>query len=401
VPSELLIATGPGEWRAAWLEEGTAVELYVERGDVRLAGSIHLGRIVRRAPGLDSAFVEIGDERLGLLPLRETIADGIRADEGVRIIVQVRREAQQGKGARLSTRVRLPLALDAAALAADASNFDPPHQLYPQPGLAAALALRVPASPALLLTDDPASVPELRLAFPAAEIEPIVPDEWPVDIDAAIEAALSPSVPLAGGGIVHVQPTRAAVLIDVDTGTPLTGSAEAGAVAANLDAAQQIARQLRLRNIGGGIVIDFVGLDGRKARDRVRQALEQALQGDPARPEVLGWTRLGHLEVVRPRHGRPLADALIDSDLPTPMKHASAVAHEALRTLWKQARAQPGANWRLVVAPRVRDALAGPANEALCILEARLGRRVEIALAVNPTRDFDIAAFVSRYPGHE
>jgi Ribonuclease G/E len=392
VLNELLIAIGPGEWRAAWREDGTAVELYVERGDVRLAGSIHLGRIVRRAPGLDSAFVEIGDERLGLLPLREAIADGIRPDEGARIIVQVRREAQQGKGARLSTRVRLPLALTAAALAADAPNCDPPHQLYPQPGFAAALALRVPASPTRLLTDDPASVPELRLAFPAAEIGPIVPDEWPVDIDAAIEAALSPSVPLTGGGIVHLQPTRAAVLIDVDTGTRPTNSAEASAIAANLDAAQQIARQLRLRNIGGGIVIDFVGIEGRKARDRVRQAMEKELRTDPARPEVLGWTRLGHFEVVRPRHGRPLADALIDPDLPTPMKRASAVVHEALRTLWNQARAQPGANWRLVVAPRVRDALAGPANEALRALEARIGRQIEIVVAVDRARDFDIAA---------
>src|SRR4051794_5879298 len=54
---ELLIAAGPGEWRAALVKDGAAVELYIERGDTRPPGSIHLGRVVRRAPGLDSAFV--------------------------------------------------------------------------------------------------------------------------------------------------------------------------------------------------------------------------------------------------------------------------------------------------------------------------------------------------------
>ena len=63
---ELLIAAGPGEWRAAWLEDGAAAELYVERGDTAPAGSIHLGRVVRLVAGLDAALVEIGDERPGL-----------------------------------------------------------------------------------------------------------------------------------------------------------------------------------------------------------------------------------------------------------------------------------------------------------------------------------------------
>ena len=66
---ELLISAGPGEWRAAWLEDGTAAELYIERGDIRPAGSILLGRVLRRSPGLAAAFVEIGEERPGFLPL--------------------------------------------------------------------------------------------------------------------------------------------------------------------------------------------------------------------------------------------------------------------------------------------------------------------------------------------
>src|ERR1700720_3257763 len=101
---ELLIAAGPGEWRGAWVEAGAAVELYVERGDTPPAGSIHLGRVVRRTPGLDAVLVDIGAERPGFLLVGEVPA-GLRLDEGARVIVQLRREAQQGKGARLSARL--------------------------------------------------------------------------------------------------------------------------------------------------------------------------------------------------------------------------------------------------------------------------------------------------------
>src|SRR5437588_5638447 len=103
VTGTLLIAAGPGEWRAAWGEDGAALELYVERGDTPPAGSIHLGRVVRRTPGLDAVFVDIGAERPAFLPVGSAAAS--RLDEGARVIVQVRREAQQGKGARLSTQI--------------------------------------------------------------------------------------------------------------------------------------------------------------------------------------------------------------------------------------------------------------------------------------------------------
>jgi len=267
VPGELLIAAGPGEWRAAWLEAGAAVELYVERGDVAPPGSVHLGRVVRRAPGLDSAFVEIGEARPGLLPAREAAAAGVRLDEGAAILVQVRREAQQDKGARLSVRL-VPRDPGAAPLdfAARAAALDPPARLDPPPGFAAALALRLPAVPGRVRADDPAAIAPLREAFPGAEIAHEAAALWPIDLDAVFDAALAPTLALAGGGSIHIAQTRAAVMIDVDTGTPRAGSAERAALAINLAAARIVAREVRLRHLGGGILIDFVGLDGRPAR---------------------------------------------------------------------------------------------------------------------------------------
>ena len=388
-----MIGVGPGEWRAAWLEDGVAAELHVERGDTRQAGSIHLGRVVRLAPGLDAALIDIGDERPGFLPVRprERSAAPTDLNEGARVLVQIRREAQRGKGALLSARL-VPHAgeTDLPRLAELAAPLDPPAQIDPAPGFAAALALRLPRAPTHILADDPAVLRDLRDAFPAADIAHRIPEEWPIGLDALFDAALAPTLALAGGGSLHIEETRAAVLIDVDTGTPEAGSAARAALAVNLAAAAAIARQLRLRQLGGGIIVDFVGLDGSRRRERVRRAMEAALKGDPAQPRVLGWTRLGHLELVRPRRGRSLSEAMLE---PRGVgKNAVALAFEALRALHREARAHPAANWRLAVSPAVAAALHGPAAAALRTLETRLGRKV--ALAVEEPRDahpFDIA----------
>jgi len=391
---DLLIGVGPGEWRAVWLEDGVAAELHVERGDTKEAGTIHLGRVVRLAPGLDAALVDIGDERPGFLPVRpgERSAATTDLNEGARVVVQIRREARRGKGALLSVRL-VPRAgeADLPRIAELAAPLDPPAQLDPAPGFAAALALRLPGEPEHILADDPAVLRDLREAFPAADIAHRAIEEFPVDLDALFDAALAPTLALAGGGSLHIEETRAAVLIDVDTGTPEAGSAARAALAVNLAAAAAIARQLRLRQLGGGIIVDFVGLDASRPRERVRQAMAAALEGDPAQPRVLGWTRLGHLELVRPRRGRSLSDAMLD---PQGIgKNAVALALEALRALHREARAHPAANWRLAVSPAVAAALRGPAAAGLRALETRLGRRV--ALTVEPRSDahpFDIAS---------
>jgi Ribonuclease G/E len=384
VISDLLISAGPGEWRAAGVEEDDAVELYVERGDTKPPGSRHLGRIVRVVPALDAALVDIGDERPGFLPLRD-LPGGAKAEEGARLVVEVRREAWADKAPRLTAKIASG---DLPALTGRA----PPVQLSPAPGLAAALALRLTGPPRRITTDDAAILAELRVAFPETEIAHRPTTDWPVDLDAVFEAALSPSLTITQGGTVHIEATRAATLVDVDTGTPGTGSAQRAALAANRAAARLIARELRLRNIGGAVIIDFVGLArdaGRRGhRDEIRQALEAALANDPMKPQSLGWTRLGHFELIRPRRGRSLGDALLEPGIRA--KQPVATAHEALRKLLREARATPAANWRLSVSGQVAAALRGPAAAALQALETRLGRSIAIDAA--PGREgFDIA----------
>src|SRR5580704_13204224 len=198
---ELLISAGPGEWRAAWVEDGEAVELYVERGDTKPAGSRHLGRVVRVVSALDAALVDIGDERPGFLPLRD-VPEGTQATEGARLIVEVRREAWQDKAPRLTAKTAEP------ELVGRASELQPPVQLVPAPGLAAALALRLPALPQRIVADDTAPLAELRRAFSGAAISHRPATDWPVDLDALFDAALSPSLALHQGGTVHIEETR-------------------------------------------------------------------------------------------------------------------------------------------------------------------------------------------------
>ncbi|HEY3910561.1 MAG TPA: ribonuclease E/G [Stellaceae bacterium] len=381
---ELVIAAGPGEWRAALLEGGVAVELRVERGDGAEAGSIHLGRVLRLLPALGAALVDIGGDRPGFLPHSELLPRGRRLDEGERVVVQVRREAQGGKAARLTTDIKsssrpLELICDCAA------RSDPPTRLDPAAGFATALAGVLPM-PDRLVIDEPGAIPELRAAFPVAEIAHQPEGDWPVDLGALLDEALSPTLALAGGGSVHFEATRAATMIDVDSGTPETGSPERGALAVDLAAALLIARQARLRNLGGGIVVDFIGLDDRRARERVRAALAGALAADPARPQLLGWTRLGHFELVRPRRTRPLAETLLEPGATgAQVKSALTVALEALRAVRREDRAQPGRRWQLIAAPEVAAALAGDGATARRGLEQRLGR--EIAITADPQHD--------------
>jgi ribonuclease G len=275
-----------------------------------------------------------------------------------------------------------------------ATSLDAPARLEPIATFAAALASGMPGMPARIGVDDPGAFPDLRTAFPEAAVAHRPEADWPIDLDAAFEQALSETVALPGHGSIHFEAARAAVLIDVDTGTPEAGPPERIGLAVNLAAAAAIARHIRLRNLGGGIVVDFVGMDSRASRERLRSAFAEALAADPAAPQILGWTRLGHLELVRARRGRPLAEALLESSRGgAPVKTAVTVAHEALRALRREARAQPGRRWRALVAPEVAAVLTGTAAGAVLMSEQRFARNITIEAVQSCDRErFQISA---------
>lgn len=126
------------------------------------------------------------------------------------------------------------------------------------------------------------------------------------DLDAALAALRGPLVPLNGGGSLMIETTAALTVVDVN------GGEGRDPLSVNLAAADAVGRQLRLRNVGGMVVVDFIRLRRPDDRDRVRDRLNAAVADDPARVDVLGFSRMGLMELIRPRRGLPLAAALDD-----------------------------------------------------------------------------------------
>ncbi|WP_428926414.1 ribonuclease E/G [Marinibacterium sp. SX1] len=119
----------------------------------------------------------------------------------------------------------------------------------------------------------------------------------------AIDAARGPRVPLAGGGTMYVEPTRALVAVDVNTGAD--GSMAAG-LKANIAAARALPRALRVRGLGGQVVLDLAPLP-KKERRIFESALRAAFKSDPVETVFSGWTPLGNFELQRKRARLPLA----------------------------------------------------------------------------------------------
>lgn len=126
-------------------------------------------------------------------------------------------------------------------------------------------------------------------------------------VNAAIRQALRPRVDLPSGGYIIIEPTEALTVIDVNSGS-FTQSATARETVlwTNCEAATEIARQLRLRNIAGVIVVDFIDMDSRRDQLQVLEHFNKALRHDKARPQVAQLSELGLVELTRKRQGQSL-----------------------------------------------------------------------------------------------
>ena len=125
-------------------------------------------------------------------------------------------------------------------------------------------------------------------------------------IDAKIEGLATGFEPLPGGGHMYVEPTRALVSIDVNTGAD---TSPAAGLKANVAATRSLPRALRVRGLGGQIVIDFAPLSKRDRR-QIESIAKAAFRNDPVETTLVGWTPLGHLEIVRKRERLPLTECL-------------------------------------------------------------------------------------------
>ncbi len=218
------------------------------------------------------------------------------------------------------------------------------------------------------------------------------------DVEAEIERALAPRVGLRSGGELVIEATEALTAIDVNSGRYSGGNRlEETALRTNLEAANEAARQIRLRNIGGLIIIDFIHMRDRSGWERVMDTLGDALAGDRTNVRLNGRPGSGPVEITRRRqreslewmHTEPCAHCGGRGRVTTPQSAALRV----MRAIRREARlARPGP-MVVTAGNEVVDSLENEASSAMSELAAIVGRRITLRRSPSYGREtFDIVA---------
>jgi ribonuclease G len=203
-------------------------------------------------------------------------------------------------------------------------------------------------------------------------------------IDDEIEKALARRVDLKSGGYLIIDQTEAMTTIDVNTGGFVgTRNFDDTIFKTNLEAAQSIARQLRLRNLGGIIVVDFIDMVNAAHRDAVLSEFRKALARDRTRMTVSGFTQLGLVEMTRKRTRESLAHVLCE---PCPvcggrgeLKTARTVCYEILREILREARQFGDAReFRILGSQKVIDLFLEEESQSLAMLSDFIGKPISM-----------------------
>ncbi len=374
---------------AAVFSEDQIQELVVATGQHQV-GDIYLGIVENVLPGIDAAFVNIGDaERNGFIhvtdlgPLRLKRSAGSITELLVpqqKVLVQVMKEPTGSKGPRLTGNITLPGRYLVLMPFGRGVNLSRRIRSESERNRLRALAILIkPAGmgllvrteaevmaeeailedleflqrqwesiqqeanstrpPALLNRDDDFIQRVLRDMY-STDVNRIVVDSptgikrvkqqllsWSggkapqgvlIDhhrertsileyfrVNAAIREALKPRVDLPSGGYIIIEPTEALTVIDVNSGSfTRSSTARETVLWTNCEAATEIARQLRLRNVAGVIIVDFIDMDSRRDQLQVLEHFNKALKADKARPQIAQLSELGLVELTRKRQGQ-------------------------------------------------------------------------------------------------
>ncbi|RYG73000.1 Rne/Rng family ribonuclease [bacterium] len=453
-----LVNVEPPEIRVAEMRDGRLFDLDIER-DARMLGNIYKGRVENILPGMDAAFLNIGQKRNALLYVGDVVGAqrgatiGELLKTGQELLVQVARPAVGGKGARVTTRLSLPgryailvaggdtggvskridseeertrlrriadrlrpldhgiivrteaegatevqLAADIALLGkqlqgikATGSNATAPSLIHEDVGLLGRIARdRLSGDVGEILIDS-------RLVYDAfaAQIRTFAPqlldrlrfygEPTPLfekygaqqDVLTAGERA----VPLKHGGSLILDEAEALCAIDVNTGK-FVGKKGLGetVLATNLEAVEEIARQLRLRDLGGIIVVDFIDMDKTRDRIKVLNTLETALKDDRNRTRIVQISPSGLVEMTRRREGQSLLKMVNE---PCPVcaglgyvPRDASIAIEARRHAREMALKNPGVGILVTLHPEAACQFLGEDGESARELEAATGARI-------------------------
>ena len=216
------------------------------------------------------------------------------------------------------------------------------------------------------------------------------------NVEPEIEKALSRRVELKSGGYLIIDQTEAMTTIDVNTGG-FVGSRnfDDTVFKTNLEAAQAIARQLRLRNLGGIIIVDFIDMESPEHRGAVLEELRRAVARDRTRTTLNGFTALGLVEMTRKRTRESLAHVLCE---PCPtcagrgeVRTAHTVCYDILREIVRESRTFNAREFRVIAAQPVIDLLLEDESASLAMLQDFIGKTVSVQVETGYSPEqFDI-----------
>jgi len=472
---EILINVSPTETRAALVENGVIQELYIERSRHRgYVGNIYKGKVLRVLPGMQAAFVDIGQERAGFIHAAELIPrddSGMEArsehqadirsllHEGQELMVQVLKDPISTKGARLTTHlsvsarylvymphtshvgvsIRIEDEAERERLKNIVSKLADEYRDQYKVGGFIVRTVAEGASEEELRADIPfvfrmwADVEKAIAAQGATSmvyedlplymrimrdlirsgIEKVRVDsheayermqkfarhyapetgaklehytgERPVfelyGVEEEISRALEVKVNLKSGGYLLIEQTEAMTTIDVNTGAFVGHrNLEETIFKTNLEAAASIARQLRLRNIGGIIILDFIDMKDAEHERQVLRALEKNLERDRVKTSITGVSELGLVEMTRKRTRESLTQMICE---PCPsckgrgkLKTAETICYEIFREILREARAWESRKFLVLAAQKVIDRLLDEDSANVADLETFIGATV-------------------------
>ncbi len=226
------------------------------------------------------------------------------------------------------------------------------------------------------------------------------PGERPIfdlyGVEDEIQKALERKVLLKSGGYLIVDPTEAMTTIDVNTGAFVGHrNLEETIFKTNLEAATAIARQLRLRNLGGIIIIDFIDMEDEEHRRQVLRTLEKQLERDHAKTNIIGITELGLVQMTRKRTRESLVQILCE---PCPccqgrgmLKTAETTCYEIFREILREARAYQADSYLVLANQKVVDRLLDEESGNVADLEAFIGRTIKFQVeAMYSQEQYDV-----------
>lgn len=393
---KIIVNVLPREKRIAIIENGQAAEFYIDRPDRTFqAGNIYKGRVVDVLPGMEAAFIDIGDEKNAYLHVddcqpsieshkgkgKKSISQCVQ--EGQEIFVQIKKEAIGNKGARVTREIslagRFGVFLPDNTYLGISRRIQKKEERERLEGIARShllpgegMIMRTQAeganeaeisedlhflrtrwlnameegkgmSPPALIFQDFDILSRIARDLLNEEVDEVAVDDSQVrkhlyslispyhpdlgekirfyhlkvgifshyGLEAELEKALNRKIWLKNGGYLVIDQTEALTVFDVNSGK-FTGTddLERTVLKTNKEACVEIARQLRLRDLAGIILIDFIDMEKEENRQEVNEAMQKELWKDRTRTRLLGFTRLGLLEMTRKRVRQDLRESL-------------------------------------------------------------------------------------------